>query len=134
MSGEDADKGIQFSGDFTPEERQYLATQFSQCRFQLVRRSQADPKRALVTWTAAAALRQGASQGPGPLRGVPQVAAYVLGSNQPPSLVRVQSRDDLAREFGDRLEGVDIPGLGAPNPAWETMKDALRGLLPFRPR
>ncbi len=128
----DRDSQVAFAGEFAPAEREYLAAQFSHCRFELIRRSGASAGTVVVAWSAAAALHRGARQGPGPLRGVPASAVYVLRGGEHPTLTRVRTRDELAREFGDPLEGVALAGLRGENALWESAKEALRGVIPWR--
>ena len=128
----DRESQVTFAGDFSAEERKYLATHFSCCRFELIRRFDGDDGAAVVAWSASAELHQGARQGPGPLRGLPANAVYVLRGGHHPTLTRVGSREELAREFGDPLEGVALTGLGGENPLWESAKKALRGVIPWR--
>ena len=128
----DRDSQVAFAGEFAPAEREYLAAQFSHCRFELIRRSDGDASTAVVTWLAAAALHRGMEQGPGSLRGIPETAVYLLRGGKRPTLTRVGTREELAREFGDPLEGVALAGLRGENPLWESAKQALRGVIPWR--
>jgi hypothetical protein len=116
-----------FAGDFTPEERALLTSQFSRCRFELIRRSTADPRCAIVAWTAAAVAPS--PRGPAPLRSLPRAAVYVLRGD---SLSRVATRDALEHLFGEPVGELSLPGLSRSHPAVEAAKAALRGLIPFR--
>jgi hypothetical protein len=66
--------GVRFEGDFRPVEREFLASQFSACRFRLLARSVLGERLALVEWQGAPAR----GTGPSPLAGAPRRATYVL--------------------------------------------------------
>jgi hypothetical protein len=66
--------GVRFEGDFRPTEREFLASQFGDCRFRLLARSVLGAPLALVEWEGAPV--RGA--GPQPLAGAPRRATYVL--------------------------------------------------------
>jgi hypothetical protein len=129
MSGPDSadSKGVTFEGDFTPEERALLSTQFSRCHFQLSHRAQRDPSRAVVAWTAGPDFAP--RRGPAPLRTVPAAAVYVIAGTD---LIRARTREDVERALGEPLGDRPLAGLSQPNPVWESARQALRGLIPWR--
>ena len=115
----------EFCGAFEEQERTFLASQFSRCRFELIRRAARDPTVCLITWSGAA-LR---SPGPSPLRSLPATAVYVLRGQ---TLTRVETKEALEREFGEPVGDLTLPGLRRPNPLLDGAKEALRGLIPWR--
>lgn len=132
---------VEFRGAFQAAEREFLAGQFGQCRFELLARSVHDSGLALVAWQAAGG---GGGAGPRPLRSAPLRAVYVLDGNaladtaaapgsargrqarQAGALARVDSTQELeARHPGH------FPGIRLDVPFWDRLRRALRGALPI---
>jgi hypothetical protein len=140
---------VEFVGDFQPVEREFLAGQFSDCRFELLARSALSPHLALVMWHGAA---PAASRGPSPLSAAPRQAAYVLATGDEameqlgadhgaasggvrsragrrgpagPALARVDSDGDLHARFRDHFPSVRLR-----LPFWDRVRRGWRGWLP----
>jgi len=116
---------IEFFGAFEDAERTVLSSQFNHCRIELIRRAARDPAVCLISWSAPR-LR---AVGPAPLRSVPTDAVYVLRGR---SLSRVQTTEEVAREFGESIGDLSLPGLRRPNPLLDSARAALRGLIARR--
>ena len=101
---------VEFAGAFEPAEREFLAAQFGTCRFDLLARSAADPRLALVTWSPAPG--GSGSRGTDPLFLAPQRATYVLdGAGRAPggiALVRVDTTRDLEARYPGHFPGVRL--------------------------
>jgi hypothetical protein len=138
QSSQSAPGGITFTGDFTPAECDYLATQFSRCRVELLGRAPRNAAQAVIAWHATGETFN--RRGPGPLLGasMPRRAVYVLhvdaampGGGR---LVPVRTQQALLDEIGEAPPGVDVgPPPGSVTSAWEGAKRALRGLVPWQP-
>ena len=115
----------EFVGAFEEHERAFLASQFSRCRLELIRRAGHDHTVCVITWSGAALH----SPGPSPLRSLPAHAVYVLRGL---SLTRVETKEALEREFGEPVGDLVLPGLRRPNPLLDGAREALRGLIPWR--
>jgi hypothetical protein len=72
---------VEFVGEFHPAEREFLASQFSGCRFGVLARSARDEALVLLRWEPWPVASRGI--GPRPLRGAPADATYVLDSRGP---------------------------------------------------
>ncbi len=130
MSGADAGdadaKGVTFEGDFTAQERALLTQQFSRCHFQLLRRAQADPARAVIVWSARSGFAPlGRERWGG---AVPTAAPYVLHGR---ALLHVRSRSEAEAAFGEPLGDITLPEPANAHARWEGAKRALRGLIPW---
>ncbi len=128
--------GLELAGAFSPAERDYLATQFSRCRIELLGRAPRNPSQAVIAWHATGETFN--RRGPGPLLGtsMPRRAVYVLhveaaGDGR---LVPIRSQQALLEEIGEAPAGMDVgPPPGLATSAWEGAKHALRGLMPWQP-
>ena len=112
---DEAQRGIQFTGDFTPQERAILAGQFGHCRLVLVTRSVIDPRVILVQWMAASGSvgQRAVPVTPGALAALGRRHFYVLDARvDPPALVRVATSDELNRAYPGHFPGVRL----APSP------------------
>jgi hypothetical protein len=132
---------VEFRGGFQPAEREFLAGQFSQCRFELLARSVYDSRLALVAWQTGGG---DSGAGPRPLRSAPARAVYVLDGNvlaeaaaapgtargrqarQAGALIRV----DSSRELEARHPG-HFPGARVDVSFWERLRRAVRGAMPI---
>ncbi|MER3404105.1 MAG: hypothetical protein C4289_02095 [Chloroflexota bacterium] len=112
---DDAERGILFRGDFTPQERAILAAQFGHCRLVLVARSVIDSRVILVQWLAASGStgRRAIPVTPGTLAALGRRHFYVLDARvNPPALVHVATSDELHRAYPGHFPGVQL----APSP------------------
>jgi hypothetical protein len=127
---------VAFAGAFEAVEREYLARQFSICRFEMLARSKLDARVALISWAPALPPGGGAS----PLYAAPKRATYVLDGNalaaeanapnrgQPTAtgaLTRVDSTAELHRRFAGAF-----PDARVSVSWWDRVRQAFRGALP----
>lgn len=152
VSAGDQSGSLVLSGTFSLAEREFLASQFSRCHIELLRRASRNPSVAVIVWHATEQTFN--RRGPGPLLGtsMPRRAVYVLqveamgtqgdaqddrpapDNRQGGRLVRIQTQLDLEREIGERDEAIDLGGAAGPVASmWEGTKRALRGLVPWQP-
>ena len=134
--------GIIFEGAFTPQEREFLAGQFSRCRWELLARSALDDRIALVRWQP---LARGKPAGPRPLFAAPTYATYVLdlsaGRGDPPGrpggpatraggrspgLLRVDDTAALTASYADHF-----PGAHVKTPGWLRLRRAWHRAIPL---
>jgi hypothetical protein len=137
---------VEFAGAFEPAEREYLAGQFSRCRFELLARSVQDPKIVVVAWLATLGRSAG---GPSPLYAAPVRATYVLDGNalsEEPApaqaagsgawtaggrrgaaaaLVRINDTRELEARFAGHFPGVQVSV-----PWWDRVRCAFRRAMP----
>ena len=130
------DGEIELIGEFSDEERALLMTQFGRCRCELVKRAARDPAVVAVRWSAPEQRFVRASTGPLSRGAIPAEAYYVLRTGVGAGLRRVNTAAELERELGQPVPEADFSRAGrhpgSTNAAWESVRQALGGLLPWR--